>query len=434
MANAVAEAGSYEFPYLYAFIAFSTSVTILEQYLEFRQLARNRNPVIPPEVASLVDVEEHKKAQIYQYDKRVFSIFKSLVMFIFQNLGLIFINAYVWHYVAGIIDPNEGWGEYKATLAWLLILHWVDKPLDIPFALYSNFVVEAKHGFNKMTMATFVQDLVKGELLQYFFGALLIPLMIYIIHWGGERFYLYLWAFVQLLIFAFMWIYPNFIQPLFNKFEILKDEELRKKIEDLCAEEKFPLTNLFQIDGSKRSAHSNAYFFGFWKNKRIVLYDTLLHLGHDDILAILCHELGHWKFNHITMNLVISSLNTFTIFWSYGMVMYSHHASAINSSFGYGADNKCVIIGMMNFVSLLSPMQQVLQVLMTMLSRRNEFQADTFANTKGRGEELKSGLLQIHKENKGELDPDPWYSWYHYTHPPLVERLRAMDLIDKKAN
>jgi len=434
MGTVGAESGGYDFPYLYSFIAFTTVMLIFEQYLEFRQLARNRHPVVPQEVASLIDEEEHKKAQFYQYDKRVFSIFKSLVMFPFQNAMLIWGNTYVWYYVVGIYDPNEGWGEYKATLLWLLILHWVDKPLDIPFSLYSNFVVEAKHGFNKMTMATFVTDMIKSELISYVFGGILIPLIIAIVHWGGERFYLYLWAFVQTLIFAFMWIYPNFIQPLFNKFETLKDEELRKKIEDLCAGEQFPLTKLFQIDGSKRSAHSNAYFFGFWKNKRIVLYDTLLHLKHDDILAILCHELGHWKFNHVTMNLVISSLNIFTIFWMYGMVMYSAYSPAINYSFGYGRENKAVIIGLMNFVSLLSPMQQVLQVLMTLLSRRNEFQADTFANTKGRGAELKNGLLTIHKENKGELNPDPWYSWYHYTHPPLVERLRAMDLVDKKAN
>merc|ERR1719460_3031173 len=149
--------------------------------------------------------------------------------------------------------------------------------------------------------------MIKGELISYFFGCLLIPLIIWIVHWGGASFYLYLWAFVQMLIFAFMWIYPNFIQPLFNKFEALKDEELKTKIEDLAKEHKFPLTNLFQIDGSKRSSHSNAYFFGFWKWKRIVLYDTLLHLKHEDILAILCHELGHWKFNHVNFNLLISS-------------------------------------------------------------------------------------------------------------------------------
>merc|ERR1712203_879801 len=139
--------------------------------------------------------------------------------------------------------------------------------------------------------------MVKTELLYYFFGGLLIPLLIWIVRYTGERFYLYVWAAVQVLILGFMWVYPNIIQPIFNKFEPLKDDNLRGQIEGLAAEVGFPLTNLYQIDGSKRSAHSNAYFFGFWKYKRIVLYDTLLHLKHEDILAILCHELGHWKFN-----------------------------------------------------------------------------------------------------------------------------------------
>merc|ERR1719393_659588 len=124
-----------------------------------------------------------------------------------------------------------------------------------------------------------------------------------------------------------MYIYPNIIQPIFNEIKSLQDEELKKKIEELAESHKFPLTNLFQIDGSKRSSHSNAYFFGFWKYKRIVLYDTLLHLKHDDILAILCHELGHWKFGHTLFNLIISSAHIFVLFWLYGTVMYSGSTS-----------------------------------------------------------------------------------------------------------
>merc|ERR1719253_1429305 len=224
-------------------------------------------------------------------------------------------------------------------------------------------------------MSLYLTDFAKSELLSYVFGGLLIPGLIYIVHWGGESFYLYLWAFVQTLIFAFMWIYPNFIQPLFNKFEALKDEELKTKIEDLAKEHKFPLTNLFQIDGSKRSSHSNAYFFGFRKNKRIVLYDTLLHLKHDDILAILCHELGHWKFGHMLWNLLISSTNIFVMFWLYGKVMYSSYSKEIVKQFGYG-DSEAVMVSLMIFMMLYSPTQQLLGMCMTMLSRTFEFQAD----------------------------------------------------------
>merc|ERR1712039_473070 len=197
----------------------------------------------------------------------------------------------------------------------------------------------------------------------------------------------------------------------------------------LAAEVNFPLTKLFQIDGSKRSAHSNAYFFGFWKYKRIVLFDTLLHLKHEDILAILCHELGHWKFGHTLFNLCISSAHIFVLFFLYGKVMYSSYSKEIVRQFGYG-DTDAVMVSLMIFMLLYSPTEQLISLCMTMLSRTFEFQADGFAATMGRAQALCSGLFTIHEENKGDLNPDPWYSWYHFSHPPLVERLRALKALE----
>eukprot|EP00415_Alexandrium_ostenfeldii_P001580 UN1580 len=281
-----------------------------------------------------------------------------------------------------------------------------------------------------MTVSLFFADLVKTELLTYFFGGLLIPLLIWIVHYFGSSFYIYLWAVCQALMLAMMWVYPNVIQPIFNKFETLKDDDLRQKIEDLAGEVNFPLTKLFQIDGSTRSSHSNAYFFGFWKYKRIVLYDTLLHLKQEDILAILCHELGHWKFGHTLVNLCISSGHIFVLFWLFGAVMYSGDMSQdIVRQFGFG-DTKAVMVSLMIFMNLFTPTEQVVSLLMTMLSRRFEFQADSFAHKMGRSGPLQSGLMQIHEENKGDLNPDPWYSWYHFSHPPLVERIRALKILE----
>lgn len=331
--------------------------------------------------------------------------------------------------------------------------------------LYSNFVLEEKHGFNKMTFGLWLSDLVKSELISYVFGGLLIPLLIWVVNSTGEKFYLYAWGTCQMLIFAFMWIYPNFIQPLFNKFEELKDEELRKRIYDLAAEHEFPLTKLFQIDGSKRSSHSNAYFFGFWKFKRIVLFDTLLKdredenakkegedtkkeedednikkdekpkeklYDHNEVLAILCHELGHWKFNHTTMMLVISSAHIFVLFFLFGRIMYSGESSQeLVRQWGYG-ETHAVMVSLTIFTMLFEPTEKILQVLMTLLTRRNEFQADQFAVSNGRSEPLITGLKTLSRENKGDLNPDPWYSWYHHTHPPLVERLRPLMDATKK--
>lgn len=399
---------------MWAFVIFSSVLHFFEQYLEYRQLQKNRESAVPEEFQGIVDEAKFLESQAYQKDKRLFGFVKDWVSFIFDKVQLFLITPWLWHYAVSVFGEE------------------VEKPISIPFSLYSNFVVEEKHGFNKMTVQLFVTDLIKSEILTYVFGGLLVPMLIWIVRYFGAGFYLYLWGFVQCLMMAFMWIYPNLIQPLFNEFKTLQDLELKEKIEALAAEVSFPLAKLFQIDGSKRSGHSNAYFFGFWKYKRIVLYDTLLHLKHDDILAILCHELGHWKFGHTLMNLVIASAHTFVLFWLFDLVMYSEVSSQMVKQFGYGETN-AVMVSLMLFMLLVSPTEQLLSLLMTMLSRRNEFQADSFAAKMGKSDGLQSGLFQIHEENKGDLNPDPLYSWYHFSHPPLVERLRALKAIEAES-
>lgn len=410
-------------PYVWASVGFVTCMHIFEQWLEYRQLKNNRVTERPLNLEGIVNQEDFASSQVYQADRREFGIFKSNIHYVWGKIGLFFTMPFVWKICSDVLGAEN---EVKVTLAYLFVNSWIDKPLDLICSYYSNFVIEAKHGFNKMTLKTFVTDLVKGELISYVFGGMLIPLLIYIVRSFGDKFYIYLWGTVQILIFVMMWIYPNLIQPMFNKFEVLKDEELRTKIEEMAKTEEFPLTKLFQIDGSTRSKHSNAYFFGFWKWKRIVLYDTLLDLKHDDILAILCHELGHWKFNHTTYMLMISSVHIYVIFWLFGTVMFSGDFSKhLLAQFGYaGVDS--VIVSLTIFSSLLEPTEQVMRLLMTMFSRRNEYQADSFAFLKGRGDDLINGLIKIQNDNKGEMYPDPWYSFYHYSHPHVTERISAI--------
>mmetsp|Transcript_40921 Transcript_40921/g.109922 ORF Transcript_40921/g.109922 Transcript_40921/m.109922 type:complete len:435 (+) Transcript_40921:111-1415(+) len=416
-------------PLLWSYVVFAAVLHAIEQYLEVRQLRKNRETEPPPELVPLkLDTAKFRESQVYQIDKRLFGFVRDNVSFLWDKLGLFVVAPVLWQVSVGWFGKDA---EYKVTLCWLFLQQWADKPVNIPMQLYSNFVIEERHGFNKMTIALFFQDLVKSELLTYFFGGLLIPALIWIVRYFGENFYIYLWLFCQFLILAMMFIYPNVIQPMFNKFEPLKDEELRKKIEDLASQVNFPLTKLFQIDGSKRSGHSNAYFFGFWRYKRIVLYDTLLHLSHENVLAILCHELGHWNYGHMLKNLFISSMNIYVLFWLYGRVMYSSYSKDIVQQFGYG-DSEAVMVSLMIFMMLYSPTQQLLGMCMTMLSRTFEFQADSFAYDKGMADALCSGLFEIHEENKGDLNPDPWYAWYHFSHPPLVERLRALKALQAK--
>jgi len=416
--------------FFWGYIAFSGGLQVFKQYLELRQLRKNTETEMPKDVKVLgIEVKQFLDSQAYQKDRRAFSMLCSWVNFSFNNLCLVFSSPAAWKFCARICGAEN---ECRATLLWMLITSWVDKPLSIAESVYSTFVIEEKHGFNKMTPSLFVTDLVKSEILSYVFMGPLIPGLIKLVRWGGKSFYLYVWGASQTLMFAFMWIYPNFIQPLFNKFEPLKDSELRGKIEDLAATEEFPLTKLYQVDGSKRSSHSNAYFFGFWKNKRIVIFDTLLTLSHDQILAVLCHELGHWKFGHITSNILIASGHLFVLFWTFGQVMYTGETSrAIIRSFGYG-DSSAVMISLMTYSMLIEPLEQVLQVVMTLRTRANEFQADSFAVSKGRGEDLATGLLKMNQENKGDLNPDWLYAWYHFSHPSLVERLKALPDFQKK--
>jgi len=430
--------------YLTLYMVFSVIVFVMEFYLDIRQYRKNCTTVVPPELKKYgieVNEEEFLKTQDYQKDKKVYGFVKGPIMFLWAVFSLFYICPALWHYSADKFEGSD-YFEYKVTLFWLFLQQWVDKPISVVFSLYYDFVLEAKHGFNKKTIGLFFSDIVKSEILSYVFGGLLIPLLIWVVNSTGERFYLYAWGTCQALIFGFMWIYPNFIQPLFNKFEDLKDEDLRNKINGLAAEHEFPLTKLFQVDGSKRSAHSNAYFFGFWKFKRIVLFDTLLKedeetkkamFDHNEILAILCHELGHWKFNHTTMMLVISSAHIFVLFFLFGQVMYSGESSqAIVRQWGYG-ETKAVMVSLTIFTMLFEPTEKIMQLGMTLLTRSNEFQADGFAVANGRSEPLITGLKTLSKENKGDLNPDPWYSWYHHTHPPLVERLRPLMDSSKKA-
>jgi len=247
-------------------------LTSWELYLDQRQLKKNREESPPEEIKDLVPMDRFSKSQKYQVDKLQFSMASKLI-----NLGSGMIEVVLlWPLMWSMSKQLVGENEYARSIAWAVMSSFVSYPVSIPLELYSTFVVEARHGFNKMTIKLFITDKIKNALLSIVFTVILVPVVIYVVHWGGENFYWYMWMVAQTLIFIFMFIYPTLIMPLFNKYEALHDEELKKQIEELASGLKFPLTKLFQVDGSKRSAHSNAYMFGFWKNKRIVLYDTLL--------------------------------------------------------------------------------------------------------------------------------------------------------------
>ncbi|CBZ49998.1 putative peptidase family M48 domain-containing protein [Neospora caninum Liverpool] len=411
-------------PWLHVYLGFSLSVECFEQYLNTRQLKRYDAPKPPAKLAHLVTEEEYAKSNAYNKDKMRFGIFSSLFQ---TSISLIstacFLGPYLWRLAGTLVGKNGN--EYTQSLVDLALSAVIGECISTPFQLYGDFVVEEKHGFNKKTLALFFKDKLLSLGLTSLIGGPVAYAAIWLINVSVLT---QLWGFSVATVIAMMFIYPNLIAPLFNKFEPLKDEELRGKICDLAKKLDFPLTKLYEMDNSKRSGHSNAYFYGFWWSKRIVLYDTLLHLPHDQILAILGHEMGHWKKNHTTKMMAVNFLQLFCTLYLFGLVMGS---DALFDSFGY-TDTRASVVGLKLFSNIFLPVNTLISLMMTIYSRKNEFEADAFACELGYSEPLKQGLVAIHAENKSCLDPDPWFSFWHYSHPPLLERLRAIEAIQEK--
>jgi STE24 endopeptidase len=310
--------------------------------------------------------------------------------------------------------------------------------VGLPFSLYSTFVIEERHGFNKSTIALFLKDKLLMILLMVVIGTPVFSVMIYVIRVSGEQFYFYVWAFLCLVSILLMTVYPVYIAPLFNDYKKLDAGPVFEAIKSLAErpDVQFPLTQIYEVDGSKRSAHSNAYFFGFFKNKRIVLYDTLLEqVDIPEVQAILGHEMGHWKLWHSLQGFMITQLYTLALFLAFSYVINSR---AMYASFGFSAaaqgEDMPIFIGLVIFTQTLwAPVDKFLTFLVNCNSRVNEFAADEFSQQLGYGDQLCTGLIKISVENLGCMVPDSWYSIYHYSHPPLVERLRAIQRLDEKA-
>lgn len=382
--------------------------------------------------------DKFTKAQNYGTDKMKFGMFSSVYNLIET---VIFLMAgflpYFWDLSVQLGDKhfgyNEAENEIKVTLIFLLVTTMIGTVTSLPFELYSTFYIEKKHGFNKQTTMLFFTDKVKSLVLTFVIGGPFVAILLKIIKWGGENFYIYVWAFMFVFSVIMMTLVPVVIMPMFNKYEPLKESELKTRIYALADKISYPLNKLFVMDGSKRSSHSNAFMFGFGKNKRIVLFDTLMEqVSDDEILAILGHELGHWKLGHTWSNFVVTQLYTGASFYCFSLCFNS---MGLYRAFGFdGVDRPVptIIALMLFFQTIWAPVDKILSFFMTIFSRMNEFAADKYSSDLGMSKPLQTGLCKISLENLGAMCPDPWYAVYHYSHPPLVERLSAMMELDKK--
>ncbi|GKU88067.1 hypothetical protein SLEP1_g2374 [Rubroshorea leprosula] len=405
-----------------------------ETYLDLRQHAALKLPTLPKTLEGVISQEKFEKSRAYSLDKSYFHFVHEFVTILMDSAILIFgILPWFWTksgnflLLVGLNAENE----ILHTLAFLAgVMIW-SQITDLPFSLCSTFVIEARHGFNKQTIWLFFRDLFKGMGLAIILAPPIVSAIIVIVQKGGPYLAIYLWAFMFVLSLVMMTLYPVLIAPLFNKFTPLPEGDLREKIEKLAASLSFPLKKLFVVDGSTRSSHSNAYMYGFYKNKRIVLYDTLIQQCKDneEIVAVLAHELGHWKLNHTMYSFIAVQILTLLQFGGYTLV---RNSTDLFRSFGF--DTQPVLIGLIIFQHTVIPLQHLVSFGLNLVSRSFEFQADAFAKKLGYSSSLRAALVKLQEENLSAMNTDPWYSAYHYSHPPLVERLAALDESDKKAD
>ncbi|PIM99793.1 Metalloprotease [Handroanthus impetiginosus] len=423
------------FPFMEAVVGFMILVYLFETYLDVRQHIALKLTTLPRPLVGVISQEKFEKSRAYSLDKSYFHFVHGFVTIIMDSVILYFgILPWFWKrsgeflVYAGLNAENE----ILHTLAFLAGVMFWSQITDLPFSLYSTFVIEARHGFNKQTLRLFFMDMIKGIALSVVIGPPIVAAIIVIAQKGGPYLAIYLWAFMFVVSLVMMTLYPILIAPLFNKFTPLPDGDLRIKIENLASSLKFPLKKLFVVDGSTRSSHSNAYMYGFFKNKRIVLYDTLIQQckdNNEEVVAVIAHELGHWKLNHTTYSFIAVQILSLLQFGGYTLV---RNSKDLFQSFGF--DTQPVLIGLVLFQHTVMPLQHVVNFLLNLVSRAFEFQADAFAKKLGYAAPLRAGLIKLQEENLSAMNTDPWYSAYHYSHPPLVERLAAIDEPDKKTD
>ncbi|KAJ5368375.1 CAAX prenyl protease 1 [Penicillium cataractarum] len=415
------------FPWKNVLVGFSLGQFVLEGLLSLRQYKVLQNTKAPKVLEGEVTQKVFDQSQAYGRAKAKFSFVSGLYGQI-QNLVFVYgdVLPKLWG-VAGFVlaryFPDRFQGEISQTLLFIFGFNILSTILSIPVSYYNTFVLEEKFGFNKQTLKLWVTDMLKGQMLGIVLGTPIISAVLKIVQKTGNSFFYYLWLFgVFVQVFAIT-IYPIAILPLFNKLSPLEPGEIKTGVENLAKKLKFPLSELHVIDGSKRSAHSNAYFYGLPWKKHIVIYDTLLEKSQpQEVVAVLSHELGHWSLSHTTKLFGIAQFHMFYIFALFSVFVNN---KSLYQSFGFVKEQP-IMIGFLLFSDALAPMDAVVKLLMNILSRKFEFEADAFAQGLGFSKELASSLLKLQIQNLSTMDADWMYASYHYSHPILTERLAAL--------
>ena len=402
---------------LYLILAISVVSYVFDQILDYINLKAQRKDV-PDEIASFYDREKYLKSLDYHSEQTKFGFLTSAFGFC---LSLLMLLSGGFGMFDGFLRPFFQ-NEIALALVFFGMLAIASDVLTLPFQWYSTFIIEDKFGFNKTTTKTFILDKLKGYLLGAVVGGLLVAALIYLIQKIGPGFWIIFGLIAAAFILFVNMFYTSLILPLFNKLTPLPDGELKSAIEAFASKINFPLDNIFVMDGSKRSAKANAFFSGIGKKKKIVLYDTLIN-NHsiEELVAVLAHEVGHFKKKHILWSYLLSIVQIFFMLFVLSLMVFNK-----NLSLALGGGQIAVHLNLLAFGILFSPISGLTGLLMSLFSRKNEFEADAYAKETYDGKALANALKKLSVDSLSNLYPHPLYVFFHYSHPPLLKRLEAI--------
>ncbi len=403
------------FTVIVSFLCLDFTVERILEWLNMKAMA----PVLPSCLQGIYDEKEYVRFVGYKRETGRLEWLESVAGFIVM-LGFLCAGGFGW--LNGWI---VSWTDSVVwqTLLFMGILSVASGILSMPFDWYATFRIEEKYGFNKTTWRTYVSDCLKGMFLSALLGGLLLAAVVWFYEWAGPLFWLYAWGLVTVVSVFMSMFYSQLIVPLFNSQKPLAEGSLRNKIQDFADKVGFRLDNIYVMDGSKRSTKANAYFTGLGPKKRIVLYDTLIdELTEEEIVAVLAHEVGHYKRRHTVQFMLASVLQTGFMLWLFSLLVNEEVLSQ-----ALGGDRIYFQLGLIAFALLYTPVSMVIGVVMNVWSRKNEFEADAFAAQNHDGQALVSGLKKISVKALSNLTPHPAYEAVYYSHPSLLKRIRQIE-------
>lgn len=401
----------------YIIIGILSGQFLLETILDYLNSKRYQDPV-PIELNDVFDTSEYEKSQRYKETNYKFGLVSSTFSFIL-TIGFLIFGGFEW-----IDTIARGMSDNPIIIALIFfgIIMIGSDLLSTPLSFYHTFVIEEKFGFNKSTKSLFFLDKLKGWLMTIILGGGILAMVLWLFQWAGSNFWIYTWGVIALFSIFMNMFYSKLIVPLFNKQTPLEDGTLKEKLETYAKNVGFELKNIFVIDGSKRSTKANAYFSGFGKQKRVTLYDTLINdLDEDEIVAVLAHEVGHYKKKHIIFNLFASLVLTgITLF------ILSIFINNPQVSLAIGVSQPSFHAALISFGILYSPISEITGLIMNYLSRKFEYEADDYAKNTFAAMPLVTSLKKLSKNSLSNLTPHPAYVFMHYSHPPLISRIRNL--------